>query len=262
MTDPGWAVVLGASSGFGAAIAQRFAAAGHPVLGVHLDLRRTAERAEAVRAACAAHGVPVVFVNTNAADDGRRAEALDALPPGASVGVLVHTLAFGSLKPVTRGPDDGRLRPRDLAMTLDVMAHSLLWWTRDLLDRGHLGDGSRVWALTSSGSRAAFPAYGAVSAAKAALEAHVRQLAIELAPRGIAVNAMMPGVCDTPALRAIPGWEQLAEAARTRNPSGRLTTPDDIADALLALCAPGLRWLTGQVVPVDGGETIAAVGAG
>lgn len=254
---PGHALVLGSSSGFGAAIAQALARQGHPILGVHLDLRRTLAQARSAQAACEAHGVPVVFVNGNATNEAVRAEALAHLPPGPSVDVVVHSLAFGSLKPLcpSQGPS---LQPRDLTMTLEVMAHSLVWWVRDLLAGGHLRDGARLFALTSSGSLAAMPAYGAVSAAKAALEAHVRQLAAELAPRRISVNALMPGVCDTPALRAIPGWEALRDAALARNPHGRLTTPEDIAEAVVALRHPGLGWLTGQVIPIDGGETIAA----
>jgi enoyl-[acyl-carrier protein] reductase III len=114
-----------------------------------------------------------------------------------------------------------------------------------------------VFALTSSGSLVAFPSYGAVSAAKAALEAHVRQLAVELAPRQITVNAIMAGLCRTPALQKIPGAERLAEAAAARNPSGRLTEPEDVARCLVALASPGTAWLTGNVLRVDGGETIA-----
>jgi NAD(P)-dependent dehydrogenase (short-subunit alcohol dehydrogenase family) len=254
-----WVVVLGASSGMGAATARAFAAAGLGVLGVHFDLRATAARADVVREACVAAGVPVVFHNGNAADERQRAAALDALraaDPDADVAVVVHSLAFGTLKPMV-GPPGERLAPRDLTMTLDVMAHSLVHWVTDLLDRDLLHEGARVLALTSSGSLVAMPSYGAVSAAKAALEAHVRQLAVELAPRRITVNAVMAGLCRTPALERIPGWERLAAAAEARNPSGRLTQPDDVARALVALSDTGLGWMTGNVVRVDGGETIS-----
>lgn len=252
-------MVLGASSGFGAATALAFARAGHPVLGLHFDTRAGAARAQAVADAARAEGVDAAFVNGNAADPTVRQRALDLLAerdPAPRVDVLVHSLAFGTLKPFTG--DGPRIAPRDLAMTLDVMAHSLLWWTNDLLDRGWLGAGSRVLALTSSGSLVAFPAYGAVSAAKAALESHVRQLAVELAPRAITVNAVMAGLCRTPALARIPGADRLAAEAERRNPSGRLTTPEDVAQALVALSAPGLAWMTGNVVRVDGGETLSA----
>jgi enoyl-[acyl-carrier-protein] reductase (NADH) len=130
----------------------------------------------------------------------------------------------------------------------------LLYWGRDLYRAGLLDRGSRLYAMTSEGSILAVPTYGAVSAAKAALEAHVRQLALELAPAGITVNAIRAGVTDTPALRRIPGWEKLVRAAMDRNPGGRLTRPEDVADALVALASPLTHWMTGNVIGVDGGE--------
>src|SRR5262249_28162952 len=163
-------------------------------------------------------------------------EALDALLAAdrtATIDVLVHSLAFGTLKPFL-GPADARIDARSLTMTLDVMANSLVGWVQDLVDRDLLHEGARVFAMTSSGSLATFPSYGAVSAAKSALESHVRQLAVELAPRRITVNAIMAGVRRTPAVEKIPGWESLAEKALARNPSGRLTEPDDVARCIVA----------------------------
>ncbi len=111
--------------------------------------------------------------------------------------------------------------------------------------------------MTSAGDRIIWKAYGAVSAAKCALESHIRQLAVELAPEGITANAVKAGVTDTPALRKIPGNEDIVESARQRNPTGRLTTPEDVARCLVALSAPGTEWLTGNVLQVDGGEDVA-----
>lgn len=255
-SDRGWALVLGASSGFGAAAARAFAAAGHPVAGVHLDLRSTVARADAVAADVRAQGVACVMVNGNAADDRVRARAIEALE-GRPVDVVVHSLAFGSLRPFL-GEEGVRTAPKHLAMTMDVMAHSLVWWVQDLVAAGLLRRGGRVFALTSSGSLVVIPSYGAVSAAKAALESHVRQLAVELAPAGVTVNAVMAGLCHTPALEVIPGWESLQAGALARSPSGRLTTPEDVAACLVALAGPGTAWMTGNVLRVDGGESISA----
>ncbi|MGC6494758.1 MAG: SDR family oxidoreductase [Myxococcota bacterium] len=260
MSSRSWAIVLGASSGFGAASALALARAGYNIAGVHLDTRATRARADAVAEACRNEGADVVFFNGNAADARRRSNALDALrgiDDAPHIAVLLHSLAFGSLLPMTGPPDAPRLSERHLNMTLDVMAHSLVFWTQDLIDAGWVDARTRILALTSSGSLAALPNYGAVSAAKAALEAHVRQLAAELAPRGIRVNALMAGVCNTPALQKIPGHPALLETAQRQNPSGRLTTPEDIASAILWMLHPGSQWVTGQVIPVDGGETIA-----
>jgi NAD(P)-dependent dehydrogenase (short-subunit alcohol dehydrogenase family) len=79
---------------------------------------------------------------------------------------------------------------------------------------------------------------------------------MELAPRQIAVNAIRAGVTETPALRKIPGHELISDSARLRNPSGRLTTPADVARALVVLSLPGTEWMTGNVLGVDGGEDI------
>src|SRR5215510_5414710 len=145
-----------------------------------------------------------------------------------------------------------------LEMTLDVMAHSLVYWVQDLDARGLVGDGTRIFAMTSSGGSRVMPFYGAVSAAKAALESHVRQLALELGSRGVAVNAIRAGVTDTPASRKIPIAELIFQEARRRNPGGRLTLPEDVADAIVALSLPGAGWISGNVIGVDGGEDVTA----
>jgi enoyl-[acyl-carrier-protein] reductase (NADH) len=119
-----------------------------------------------------------------------------------------------------------------------------------------MGRGGRVYAMTSSGATRVIRSYGAVSAAKAALEAHIRQLAYELAPLGITANAIRAGVTDTPALRRIPEGLHLLEQANSRNPSGRSTTPQDVARAIAALSDERLYWMTGNIIGIDGGEEI------
>jgi NAD(P)-dependent dehydrogenase (short-subunit alcohol dehydrogenase family) len=264
-----WALILGASSGFGGAAGLSLARAGYGVVGVHLDLRGTIAHAQEVREAIAATGSPVVFHNVNAADDEKRRGVIDATralfderrQQGKEpfVAVLLHSLAFGTtLSYVTTEPDGKEVSQKQLEMTADVMAHSLIYWARDLFHAGLLTDGSRVFAMTSEGATRAVPTYGPVSAAKAALEAHVRQLALELIPYGITVNAIRAGVTDTPALRRIPGHEELRAVAEARNPGGRLTLPQDVGEALVALASPRLYWMTGNTIGVDGGEAIGA----
>lgn len=253
-----WALVLGASSGFGEAIALHCASLGMNVAGVHLDRKATLPHVEEIRRKISSHGVTELFFNANAAgheERGKIVEALAQATGGRGVHCLVHSLAFGTLKPFIGAPKD-RVSPEQMAMTLDVMAHSLVYWTQDLVERGLLGKGSRVYAMTSSGSSRVWLSYGAVSAAKAALESHCRQLALELGPRAIAVNAVRAGVTDTPALRKIPGNDKMIEAALARNPSGRLTTPEDVARLIGLLLHDESQWLTGNVLGVDGGEEI------
>jgi enoyl-[acyl-carrier-protein] reductase (NADH) len=145
-----------------------------------------------------------------------------------------------------------------MEMTQDVMANSLVYWVQDLYRGGFLERGSKVYAMTSEGSTRVVPTYGAVSSAKTALESHCRQLAMELAKKGtgISVNAIRAGVTVTPALMKIPEHDAIIEASVRRNPSGRMTTPQDVADAIVALSGDGLDFVTGNVIGVDGGEYI------
>ncbi|TNE85815.1 MAG: SDR family oxidoreductase [Deltaproteobacteria bacterium] len=258
MSGKPWVVILGASSGFGAAAARAFAAQGHPIFGAHMDRRGTMPQVEALVAELEGYGVPVIFHNGNAAAADNRTEALDRLAEAAGengVGVLLHSLAFGTLRPYFG--EDRPLAQRQMEMTLDVMAHSLVYWTQDLVARNLIGEGGRIYAMTSSGSLACWPSYGAVSAAKCALESHIRQIAVELAPKRITANAIMAGVTQTPALSKIPGSDAIVDVALKRNPHGRLTTPEDVASCLVALAGPGTAWMTGNVIKVDGGEAIS-----
>jgi NAD(P)-dependent dehydrogenase (short-subunit alcohol dehydrogenase family) len=260
-----WALILGASSGFGAAAARHLASLGLDIFGVHLDRRATMGAVEELKAEITESGREAFFVNINAADDELRKKALadfvshvgNENAPG-SVLVLMHSMAFGALKPYVTFDDSAPLTRQNMEMTLDVMANSLVYWVQDAMAFGLLGEGSSIYAMTSSGGTRVIPSYGAVSAAKAALESHVRQFAYELGPKGIRANSIRAGVTDTPALRKIPGNDLLLDKAAENNPRGRLTTPEDVALAIGALAGPGGEFISGNVVGVDGGEDIVA----
>jgi NAD(P)-dependent dehydrogenase (short-subunit alcohol dehydrogenase family) len=259
-----WALVLGASSGFGEACSLALARAGWNIFGVHLDRKATQQNADRIVAEIASAGRKAEFFNVNAADDQRRAEVVAAIaktcgaqPPESRVSVLLHSLAFGTLKPMFAQSREASLTRPQIEMTLDVMANSLVYWTQDLLFADLFAPAGRIFAMTSAGDHIVWPAYGAVSAAKSALESYVRQLSVELAPRRIAVNALRAGVTDTPALRKIPGNQEMIDRVQKMHPAGRLTTPADVAGALVALCQPGCGWLTGNVIGVDGAEDVA-----
>jgi NAD(P)-dependent dehydrogenase (short-subunit alcohol dehydrogenase family) len=257
-----WALILGASSGFGAATARALAGAGMNIFGVHLDPRATLPRAKQVVADIEALGGQAVFFNTNAADARKRMRVLNRIEetlagdPADGIHFLLHSLAFGTLLPFIADNPEEAVSEAQMDMTLRVMAHTLVYWVRDLAGRELLLRGSRVYALSSAGAIRMAPMYGAVSAAKAALESHMRQLALELGPKGICVNCLRPGVTDTPALRVIPGHEAYISKALERNPGGRLTTTEDVAKALVALADPSVTWISGATIPVDGGEII------
>ncbi len=258
-----WALILGASSGFGGATAIELARAGMNIFGVHLDRQATMGAVNQIQKEIKHTGREAVFFNINAADAIKRGEILDEIQErfagsNDTVRLLLHSLAFGTLKPFIAKKPEEAISQSQMEMTLDVMANSLVYWVQGLIWRGLMKRGGRIFAMTSSGSHTAIPNYGAVSAAKASLESHIRQLALELGSIGITANAIMAGVTDTPAQRKIPGAVQMLEVARRKNPTGRLTTPEDIAKAIVLFADDTAHWISGNVLGVDGGEDIVS----
>jgi enoyl-[acyl-carrier protein] reductase III len=258
-----WALIIGSSSGFGEATSIELARAGLNILGVHFDRRSSLGHVNEIIETIKSLGRDVCFYNTNAADATKRQETLNLIQnywkeKGGEhfVKVFLHSIAFGSLKPYLDPNPNDELTQAQMEMTVDVMGNNLVYWVQELFRRGMLARGSRIYAMTSAGGHSVIPNYGAVSAAKAVLESHIRQLAFELMPHGITANAIQAGVTITPGSSKIPGIEKLAEFARLRNPGGRLTTPQDVASAIAALMDDRTHWMTGNVIRVDGGEDI------
>jgi NAD(P)-dependent dehydrogenase (short-subunit alcohol dehydrogenase family) len=263
-----WALILGASSGMGEATARALAAAGYNVAGIHLDFRAGLQHVAELKADLEGAGAEVLYINMNAADDDKRADALRQLGERFEtaraagrdpyVRVVMHSLAFGSLVPFIADDPKGAVDRKKMEMTQDVMANSLVYWVQDLYRGGFLGRGSKVYAMTSEGSSRVVPSYGVVSSAKAALESHIRQLAMELARlgTGITANAIRAGVTVTPALMKIPEHDEIIAAGMRRNPTGRLTTVQDVANAIVALSGEGTDFISGEIIGVDGGEFV------
>jgi len=149
------------------------------------------------------------------------------------------------------------LDEEDMARTIHSMGTSLLGWTQALWERALFASDARVLGLTSEGNVVAWKGYAGVAAAKVALESVSRSIAVEMAQFGIRSNIVQAGVTDTPALRIIPGSDHLKAQARIRNPFGRLTTPEDVADAIYLLALPESAWINGAIIRVDGGERIS-----
>ena len=253
-----WALILGSSSGFGSATCRELAGRGIHIYGVHLDRKVGIEPVNELVNDLKKCGVEVRFKNMNAADAEKRQIVIEELKSlgDVRVKIFMHSLAFGTLKPVIDADNSNMLQQRQVEMTLDVMGSSLLYWTQDLYKAKLIKRGSQIFAMTSSGGQRHWKAYGAVSAAKASLESYCRQLSVELSEIGIAVNAIQAGVTDTPALRKIPNNENLINNALRINPGKRLTVPVDVAKSIALLGLSEDSWLTGNTIRVDGGEDI------
>jgi len=249
-----WALILGASSGIGAACAKKLAESGMNIYGIYL--RKPQSVIDELENYIKSQNVEVVFHKMNAMNDEKRLEVVNNLAKLGYVKTFIHSIAFGTLKPMLSKDDHSTLSQKNIEMTINVMGSSLVYWTQDLYKANLLKQGTQIFSMTSSGGRRQWPSYGAVSMAKATLESASRQLAIELAGEGIAVNTIQAGVTDTPALRKIPGNEKMIEFANKQNPSGRLTLPEDIADYVSLLSKSNNSWMTGNILRIDGGEDI------
>lgn len=266
-SEKNWALILGASSGFGGAVSVKLAEDGYNVFGVHLDRQATMHNVDRIVGEIKSAGSEAVFFNVNAADAEKRKEVISEIKNIAGgnpiIKVVMHSLAFGTLKPFIQHNDEQPITKAQMEMTLDVMAHSLVYWVQELMKENLIMRKGRIFAMTSSGGKSVIPYYGAVSAAKASLESHVRQLSTELGDMEISVNSIMAGVTDTPALRKIPGNIPMIEVAKRKNPRNRLTTPEDIAKVISILCKDGGEWISGGVINADGGEdSVNYVGQG
>lgn len=257
-----YALILGSSSGFGKAAAIELAQLGYNIYGVHFDLGANRKKVQDTIEEIKSHGVKVKFFNRNAADEKVRSEIIEEIKSDFKqdhnpvLRVLLHSLAFGAIGPFLNPDPEKQITKKAIEMTMDVMANSLVYWTQDLFNEKLLAENSRIFAMTSSGSQRAMPNYGPISAAKAALEAYIRQIAVEMAQYRITANTIRAGLTDTPAAQKIPGFDKMLQFAREHNPFQRNTMPSDVAKAISLLVDEKFYWITGEVIGVDGGENI------
>ncbi|MCF6407869.1 SDR family oxidoreductase [Chitinophaga filiformis] len=254
-----WALILGGSSGLGLAAARKLAMHGMNICIVHRDTRVDMERINSDFQDIRAYGVQVLAYNADAVNAGKRQEVLAALKVAMGdkgrVRTVVHSIAKGNLKAMNS--DNARLSTDDFHITLGNMAISLYDWTQELVEQQLFAPDARVLSFTSEGSSKAWKHYGAVAAAKAALESISRQIALEFAPLGLRANCIQAGVTDTRSMQQIPGSEHIITYTKQRNPFHRLTTPEDVANAVYLLCKDEAAWINGAVIPVNGGEHIS-----
>ena len=236
--------VTGGSRGIGKAIALRFAELGAARVAVgYLRNDRAAEAtAEELRTA----GAEPVLVRGNISSERVLGEVVENGPWNA----VVHSAATGVARPALETED------KHWDWTLNANAKALLSLARATAPA--MPAGSSIVAISSLGATRVLENYILVGTSKAALESLVRYLAVELAPRGLRVNAVSAGVVETQALDHFPNREQMLELAQTRTPAGRMVEPNDVADAVAFLCSPGAEMIRGQTLIVDGGYSLLA----
>lgn len=243
------ALVTGGSRGIGRAIALRLADVG---CNVAINYLRNREPAKETVAAVEALGRRALLLKGNVADLGSHDELFATIKEEfGHLDFLISNAASGVIKPAVE------LTRRHWQWTMDINAAALLSLAQHSLPLMEGRDGSIV-AVSSLGAVRAIPNYAAVGASKAALESLVRHLAVELAPRGIRVNAISAGVVDTDALKHFPNREQLLSESARRTPAGRLIEPKDVADSVLFLVSPLAKMVIGETLVVDGGYSVVA----
>ena len=237
-------LVTGGSRGIGKAIALRFGELGakRVAIGYLRNDRAAEEAAEELRAA----GAEPVLLRGNVSSQRIVQEALELGP----FDVVVHNAATGVIEPALETQD------KHWDWTLNANARALLTLSRALAPK--MRPGSSIIGISSLGSTRVLENYVLVGVSKAALEAVVRYLAVELAPRGIRVNAVSAGVVETGALEFFPNREKMIAEGLERTPAGRLVEPDDVADAVCFLCSDAADMVRGHTLIVDGGFSLLA----
>jgi enoyl-[acyl-carrier protein] reductase III len=237
-------LVTGGTRGIGKAIARRFAelGAGRVVVGYLRKDSVAEEAADELRAA----GTEPVLVRGNVSSQRTVAELASHGPYAA----VVHNAATGVIRPALETED------RHWDWTMAANARAFLSLARACAPE--MEPGSSIVGISSLGSTRVMENYVLVGASKAALEAVVRHLAVELGPRGIRVNAVSGGLVETGALEHFPNREEMLAASRARTPAGRMVEPEDMAGAVAFLCSPDAEMVRGQVLVVDGGFSLPA----
>jgi enoyl-[acyl-carrier protein] reductase III len=240
----GSVLVTGGTRGIGKTIALRLASEG--AARVALGYMRNDAAAEAAAEEVRKAGAEPLLVRGNVASDKVIAELASHGP----YAVVVHNAATGVIKPALETED------KHWDWTLNANARALLSLARACAP--DMESGSSIVAISSLGAQRVLENYVLVGTSKAALESVVRYLAVELAPRGIHVNAVSAGVVETEALDHFPNREEMLHSGKTRTPAGRLVEPDDIAGAVAFLCSPDAQMVCGQTLIVDGGYSLLA----
>jgi enoyl-[acyl-carrier protein] reductase III len=243
------ALVTGAGRGIGRAIALRLAATGVDVV---VNFYVNGDAAEKTASEIRRHGVRAHLVQADMKDPAQIDALFEAVRREfGGLDILVSSAASGVFREARRLS----AKHWDWMMNTHPRAFLLCAQAAVPLMEGRQG---RIVAVSSIGSRRTIPLYAGMGAAKAALEALTRYLAVEYAPLGIAVNAVSGGAVLTESWRQLPEIDAILVDIRRRTPAGRIASPEDIAEAVAFLCGPAAEMIRGQVLVVDGGYTLTA----
>ncbi|MDR5590280.1 enoyl-ACP reductase FabI [Christiangramia sp. SM2212] len=251
-----WALILGGSSGLGYASAKKLAKHGMNIIIIHRDRRSEIPDIEEAFDEIRESGVHFESFNADAVKRESREDLIEKIKSilggKGKIRTLLHSIAKGNLKPMIG--EDSLLENLDFQLTIDAMALSLYDWTQAVFKNDLFTKDARVISFTSDGNKKAWKNYAAVSAAKVTLEAITRSMALEFAKYGIRANCIQAGITVTRSFQMIPGNETLRVHALKHNPFRRLTVPDDVANAVYLLSKDEASWITGTIIPVNGGE--------
>ena len=251
-----WTLILGGSSGLGYASAKKLAKHGMNIIIIHRDRRSEIPDIEEAFDEIRASGVKFESFNADAVKKESREDLVEKikniLGEKGKIRTLLHSIAKGNLKPMSG--EDQILENLDFQLTIDAMALSLYDWTQEIFQNNLFTKDARVISFTSDGNKKAWKNYAAVSAAKVTLESLTRSMALEFAPHGIRANCIQAGITVTRSFQMIPGNETLRVHALKHNPFRRLTVPDDVANVVYLLSKDEASWITGTIIPVNGGE--------
>jgi len=252
-----WALILGGSSGLGLATAKKLAQHGLNICIVHRNPRLHQEAIAKEFEIIKQEGVQFQSFNVDAFKPDMRNQVINELKvlfgETHKIKTLVHSVAKGNLKPMV-SDENNELKTDDFMLTIQAMGVSLYDWFKSVFNTRLFSKDARIISFTSEGNSKALQNYAAVSAAKVTLEAITRNIALEFAPHGVKANCIQAGVTDTTSLRLIPGSDKIIAQSEKRNPNKRLTTPEDVANAVYLLIKDEASWITGAIIPVDGGE--------
>jgi enoyl-[acyl-carrier protein] reductase III len=238
-------LVTGGSRGIGKSIALRFAERG--AARVAINYLRNDRAAEETAAELELLGAQSLLLR---GDLGKPNKATALVKEAGALDVIVANAATGVIRPALE------LEERHWDWTMNANARSLLTVAR--VAAPSMPAGGAIVAISSLGSTRVLDNYVLVGTSKAAVEALVRYLAVELAPRGIRVNAVSAGLVETGALEYFPNRDEMLAYYRKRTPAGRLVEPADVADAVCFLCSPEADMIRGQTLVVDGGYSVLA----